>query len=516
MFNQDLRRYAPYALYLSGLALVAAAVLYIIEQSFALPVQISLGIVVLGLAGFVLLDPQRAKEALTGRQARYGSNSLVLAIALIGILVVINYLVNNHNKQWDLTEDKTNTLAPESIQTLNSLASPVLAEAYYSSSYPIGNTKDLLENYKRNSDGKFDYEVIDPVQSPVRANEAKVTRDGTIVLKADGRQEQVSYASEQEITAAMIRLVNPGQRAVYFLTGHGEYNIEGTEQQSYSSVKTSLSAKNYTVNTLDLLSNPQVPQDALAVIIPGPKKPLSEQEVQALATYLSSGGSVVYLSEPRPATSFGDAADPMANYLEQSWGIRLDEDMVIDLNNSQQPLVAVGTQFGKHTITDKLATSAVLFPVSRSLQVLTAPQGITLTALVSTTQNSWGETDYASLNSSQVTPDQNKDVMGPLTLAIAGIDSATKGRVVVIGDSDFASTQNFTAYGNGDFLLNSIDWAAEQENLINLSAKESTTRTLVVPERLTMGLILFGAIFLLPGLILVTGITVWIQRRRRG
>lgn len=517
MFNQDLRRFAPFGLYAAGIGLLAGVILYIIQQSFSLPVQISLAILVIGLAVNVLLDPQKAREALTGRQARYGSNAIVLSIAVVGALIVINFLVYNHSKQWDLTEDKKNTLAPESIETLRTLTEPVKAEAYYSPNFPIGTTRDLLENYKRSSNGEFDYEVIDPVQNPVRANEAKVTRDGTIVLRSGDRMEQVSYASEQEITAAIIRLVNPGQRTVYFLTGHDEHNIESLDQQSYSQVKSSLTAKNYTINTLNLLANPQIPEDALAVIIAGPKKPLSENEVSILDSYLNQGGSVVYLSDPRPTTNFGDQPDPMANYLAQNWGVTLGEDIIIDLNNAQQPLVAVGAQFGSHPITAKMVTSAVLLPIARSIQIANPlPQNINLTVLVSTTQNSWGETDYESINSQQVTPDQANDLMGPLNLAVAGVNNTTQGRIVVIGDSDFAVDQNFVAYGNGDFILNSIDWAAEQENLINLTPKQTTQRLLVVPERMTMGLILFGSIFLLPGVIILTGITVWIQRKRQG
>ena len=519
MMNLDLRRFAPYGLILTVIALVAAGVLFIIEQGFALSVQISLAVSVLGLALFALLDPQKAREALTGRQARYGSNAFVLTLGFLGIVIVINYLVYNNTKQWDLSEDKTNTLAPESLQVLESLKAPVMAEAYYSPNYPIGSTRDLLDNYKRNSQGKFDYEVVDPVQNPVRANEANVTRDGTIVFKSEGRAEQVSYPDEQDITAALVRLANPGKRAVYFLTGHGEFNIDGTEPQTaYAYVKKALSAKNYTVTSFDLLSNPQVPEDALAVIVAGPQKPLANSEVSALQAYLEQGGSLVYLSDPRPVTQFGEQADPMAAYLESYWGIKLDEDLVVDTNNAQQPLVAIGAQFNRHPITDKMVTSAVFLPYARSLQELQVAQDVSRTSLVMTSpqSQSWGETDYESFNTQNVTIDQATDVIGPLTLAIAAANNATSGRVVVVGNASFATDQNFPAYGNGDFLLNSIDWAAEQENLINLTAKQTTQRMLVVPDRITSGLIMFGSLFLLPGLVILLGVSVWVQRRNRG
>ena len=516
MINQDMRRFAPYGLYLAGLALLASGIIYIILHSFTLPLQISLGLVVVGLALFVLLDPERARVALTGRQARHGSNALLLSVGFIGILVVVNFIGNQYSHRWDLTEDQTNTLAPETIKTLESLKAPVTADAFYSSQFPIGTTQDLLQNYKLSSNGKFDYQVIDPVQQPLKANQDQVTRDGTIVLRSEGRMEQVSYASEQELTAALIRLANPGKRVVYFLTGHGEHDINGTDVKSYSEVKKALTAKNYTVNTLDLLSKPQVPDDAQAVIVAGPDKPLADTEVAALKAYVDKGGSLVYLTEPRPVTQFADQPDPLAAYLAQSWGIQIGEDVVIDLDNQQAPLVAIGSQLGSHSITDKMYNVAVVLPVARSVSAGQAPQGISLTQLVSTSQNSWGETDYQSIQNQQVTLDAGKDIPGPVPLAVAGENATTKSRVVVIGDSDFASSQYYPAYGNSDFILNSIDWAAEQDNLISLTPKQTTNRFLLLPQQFTMGLILFGSVFLLPGIVLLTGITTWVQRRRKG
>jgi ABC-type uncharacterized transport system involved in gliding motility auxiliary subunit len=70
--------------------------------------------------------------------------------------------------------------------------------------------------------------------------------------------------------------------------------------------------------------------------------------------------------------------------------------------------------------------------------------------------------------------------------------------------------------GNGDLLINSIDWAAEQENLINLTPKEQTQRVLLPPQRITTGLLFLGSVVFLPGLMLVAGIVVWAQRRKRG
>ncbi len=150
-----------------------------------------------GLALFALLDPDRVRQLLTGRQARYGSNALVLSLAFLGIVLVINYLVYKNPLRWDLTEDKVHTLAEETLATLESREKPVMAKAFTSRMDPT-QTKDLLEQYEYYSKDQFEYEFIDPESDPVAAQQANVSRDGTMVLEMDGRMEPVTFISERK------------------------------------------------------------------------------------------------------------------------------------------------------------------------------------------------------------------------------------------------------------------------------------------------------------------------------
>src|SRR5512143_3493672 len=144
------RRFAPIGLYLALLAALAAISLYIIQREWNLYLQISLGLVLDGLAIYALLDPDRVRMALTGRQARYGSNTLVMSLAFVGILVVVNYVGYKNTVRKDLTEGQQNTLAPETIDTLNKLPQPVEALAFYSQrvASQSDTAKKLLEQYK--------------------------------------------------------------------------------------------------------------------------------------------------------------------------------------------------------------------------------------------------------------------------------------------------------------------------------------------------------------------------------
>jgi putative copper export protein len=96
------RRFAPVGIYIAVLAALVSAGLYIIQREWNLALQISLAFIPIGLAIFGILDPDRVRRALTGRQARYGSNALVLVIAFVTIVVVIRnlHLRRKHCKRW--------------------------------------------------------------------------------------------------------------------------------------------------------------------------------------------------------------------------------------------------------------------------------------------------------------------------------------------------------------------------------------------------------------------------------
>jgi hypothetical protein len=136
---------------ITAAALLATIVVYILERKFNLYVQISLGVFIIGLAVLVVLDPNTIREWITGRQARYGSNALIITVAFVGILVVVNYLGYKNTKRWDLTADKSNTLAKETVDVLQSLPGNVDAKAFFTSDPSVATSKDdaktLLEEY---------------------------------------------------------------------------------------------------------------------------------------------------------------------------------------------------------------------------------------------------------------------------------------------------------------------------------------------------------------------------------
>lgn len=515
------RRFAPLGLYLALLAGLAAVGFYIVQREWNLSLQICLALVVIGLAIFAVLDPGKVRQALTGRQARYGSNALVVTLAVLGILGVITYVAYNNDKRWDLTEDQTNSLAPETLDALGKLAEPVSVQAYYTSRTSTDSTRLLLENYERNSDGKLSFEFIDPEADPIAAQNAGITQDGTIVLSMGERRQQVTFADEQRLTNALVKLISGETKILYFLTGHGEKSPEDSSESSYSTAKTKLEAKNYSVKMLNLLTDSVIPEDADALIIAGPTDPILAGEMELIGAYLDNGGAAIIMEDPSVLTNMGGTEDVITAYLSQVWGIELGNDIVLDPNGQQlvqQALIAVGGAFASHAIVPaELQSQIFLFQGARSVSAAESTASSTQVEVIKTGDQAWAEKDFVGLAEGTINPDEGVDIVGAVPVVTTGMNTATNGRIVVVGDSDFASNTFQTAYGNPDLFINMVDWVVGQESLINLTPKSQTTRTLNLPAiPYFTGIMYLVAIVLLPGAALVAGIVVFIRRRRKG
>lgn len=526
----DSRRFAPLGLVVSGLGFLAFIGALIVRAFAAFGLYtppdpelinriliIGIAVFIVGFAIFALLDPERARKILIGRQMRYGSNSLILFIAFTGILVVVNILAQQYPQRWDVTEDKQHTLAPETIQTLQTLPETVHATAFYSTRQDPTTARQLLEDFQANSNGKFDFQFMDPDSNPVLVKQLGITGDGKILLQMGNNKEIVTSATESELTNGLIRLLNPEKPVLYFLTGDGEHDIENSGNSSYTRVRQVLESKNYVVKTLNLQAQNAIPDDARAVVVAGPTVPLPENSVTLIKGYMKNGGSLLVLANPVPLTKFGDQPDLLAEYLASDWGMTLDNDIVVDTNSPSSPFFAVGAQYAVHPITDKMQGIAAIFPYSRSITVDSSNTTVSPTPLVLTIAQSWGETDFSAMQQQQsLTYDEGKDILGPMTLAAAAENTTTKSRVVVFGSSTFAEDDNFDFSGNGDMFVNSIDWLAEKESLIGLTENKATTRSFNPPGSLQFILTIVSTICLIPLAIIAAGVYAWILRRRRG
>jgi ABC-type uncharacterized transport system involved in gliding motility auxiliary subunit len=160
-------------------------------------------------------------------------------------------------------------------------------------------------------------------------------------------------------------------------------------------------------------------------------------------------------------------------------------------------------------------------------------EGLTVTELMRTSIDGWGETNLQSLD--QVGTD-DADVQGPVSLAAAvsgGSEAPDPGlevedeasvstadetalddlRMVVVGDSDFATNSQLQNMPNATLLSNILNWLVEREVLVGIPPKQPEQVRLSLSQselRRIAGLVLAG----LPALALALGVFIYFRRRR--
>jgi ABC-type uncharacterized transport system involved in gliding motility auxiliary subunit len=353
------------------------------------------------------------------RLAREGTNALIATLSMVAILGLVNFLAVRHSVRVDLTETQLFTLSPQSKQIVANLPKPL--KVFVFDPKPDLPDRELLENYRRQGTN-FQVEFVDPQVKYGLAQEFGVKSPKAVYLKYGDRKQPIKiFSNEQELLTEGqitngIEQVLHGQKQplVYFLQGHGEWPIEenGGEEASLSQAAAALIEKGYQVEPLNLAQQPQVPTDADAIAIFGPKRALFEGEVTALKEYLDRGGSLLLAIDPK--------TDPELDPILKEWGVELDSRLVIDASGSGSiiglgPATPLVTQYGVHPITAEFGNSISVYPLARPIE--TQPkESIQAFPLLETNEESWAE---QNLDSQDLAFDPNNDLKGPLTLGVA-------------------------------------------------------------------------------------------------
>ena len=499
-------------LILGGLSLLAGLVQLSLMGHASLGSDIAFVLTVVCAAVFVILDPSYARKILTGRVARYGSNAFLMSVAFVGLVAVANVLVAQHGFQIDLTEDREFTLSPQSVEVLKQSQDEVHIWAFFADDDPSrGAAEDLLAAYAQTSP-LLTYEFVDPEKNPDLAREYGVDAFGaTIFERGDRRQRVTLGASEQNYTAALLRISRDQTKNVYFLSGHEERNINDESPNGYLAAMQALRREGYNVASLNLTIEGTVPEDAAALIVAAPAKSILPEEEQAILDFVERGGGLFVLGDVR--------IPPPLESLLQQWGVEFDDDGMVDpsaglFGNVSTPVIS---NFEFDPIAGGLA--AAFFPGVRSLSLRSPSNDTLLIPLARTSADSWGETNFADR---QVSYNAGEDLKGPLPIVgvvetkTTDVEELTGGkpkvRIVVTGDSDFPANANFNRLSNGDLFLTSVNWLAHEEVLLAIGPRTERLRRLLLTAG-DMRVVFYSSTIFLPLAALLVAGVIWWRRR---
>ena len=463
----------------------------------------------------------------------YGVTSITSVIVVLGIIVVIMVFSYNHNTQFDLTHDKRYTLSPQTESILANLEKDLEAVVFTSTDEPEFRQaiSDYLDRYKYASNGSFNYRFVDPDLNQGEAKKYKVAEYNTVVFLYGDNQERVVIGEfdlfdkgEQTLTNAILKVVAAETKKIYFLTNHGEKTLT----EDLTDATTMLESQNYTVEELDLLNTPEVPADATILVIAGPRADLFPAELESISTYLDRGGALLALVEP----------GTLPNYeaFLAGFGLTITNDLIIDTSlrafggDYFMPMIS---GYVNHPITTGLVPS--FFSYARSVEIDDeVDSGWVLTELAMTSEQAWAETN---LTSDKAEYNEGADISGPVPVAVIGYryvdeesledgdDAADtpeeteeapgpEARLAVVGDADFMANGLLLTNGNIDLFVNTINWLAEQDDLVAIAPKDKTATPMALSTRQIL-LMLLVSLILVPLAVLGSGVAVWLVRRWR-
>lgn len=470
---------------------------------------------------------ERMSSGEARRAGKYGSSAMASTLLLIGIIGALGFLSTRYHERFDWSESKVHSLTSQSVQVLEGLDRDVQVLALFPAldAVPV---RELLERYAYVSP-RFHVEVADPNERPELLERYGIGRDelgnGVVRVALGEESTLVDEVTEEKITNAIVKLSRTGDKKVYFVEGHNERPISGdaaAARDGFERAAAALRNENYQVESLLLAAKGEVPDDADVVVVAGATRPFLAAERKALERYLARGGALLVLVDPRANT---DLVDDL-----RAWGVDVGDDVIVDQLRALfgQPTSPFAAQYStEHAITRDMHEPA-LFNVARSVR---NGDGAGFTEIVSTAETSWAERDLARFyDSSEAQFDEGVDLRGPVPVAVAGTPKlasqdteakqggadteAAQPRLVVFGDTDFATNELVEAYRNRDLFLNSVNWLMGDVEAISIRPTISRASRFALRADEFMRIRTLS-LFVLPQAIAIAGVFVWWSRRRR-
>jgi ABC-type uncharacterized transport system involved in gliding motility auxiliary subunit len=488
-----IREYSPY-IALFGLFLLVASPLvnYLAErQGQQIPELLAPALAVVGIVLMLVWPfsrPDDVRRLVGSRRSQFGANALILVIAVIGILVVFNFLGTLRYRIWDMTENQQFSISNQTIQVLENLDQPVRLTAVYGFQQSIEEIEDveqLIDKYRERTGNitfetivtQYDYQEFEQLNQRIDGN----APSSGLVAESGDKHAIVFAFDEQAVTEAIVKATREKDVTVYFTSGHGEHNPSVSDQsgRSYTAVGRALEQLGYVVETLEITTT--LPA-ADAIVVAGPTNSFLPQEAELLAEYVDDGGALMIMADPNVDAGLDPILEPLDLQLNDDWV--LDPGSVLGPN--WIPITDSGYRY--HNITEDLREVASVLLNTRSLEVgVPVTTSLQTTTLVESADRAWGETDLESLRSEDgPSRDEEADNPGPIALGVAAEGGDDYGRMVVFGTSELASDGVIGQFGqvfaNAGLFLNSISWLTEQEELISVPPKEPSERPLNPPD----------------------------------
>lgn len=467
-------------------------------------------------------------------------SSITIALFVV-FIVLINVIVgiceDKFPMSFDLTKEKAYNLSSDTINYLKKVDNKVDIYVFFDEDklsnygiyyYQIKTTIKNYEKYNKNISVKF----IDLLKNPSYTSmfpDQNLT-DGDILITSNNKCETLSINdllnkqnvnsgeyqvisssnAEQDITSAIVRLMDENAPKIAIINGHGEIASEAFENM--------LTKNGYDLVNVNLLSE-KIPDDCVTAVMLGTNKDLDENSLKSLDTFLLNnykyGKTLVYA----PNEISSDMPD-FDSFLSR-WGISIGNDIVFDSD-----LKYLAGNQGYITLSDyvndeykaKISDGfKVLVPKSRDLSMIFEQQGNYQVDTLLAFSKSAYKVPASATSDWQPSSQDIKSYPAAIRSSIISFDKMDKmqSNLIVFGSRGVFEQNmiNSNAVSNSEYLLSMFSVICDKEQVINILPKDLSSNQLGMNQQQIFAT---SIVFLvvIPLILVITGLVVWAIRRK--
>lgn len=470
----------------------------------------------LGGGGALLLSAVLALRRARRSGARAGRARELIGVgwvlAAIAVAMGAEIALDRSGLAFDWTADTRYTIAPATRAALAELPGRVTLTFFHDAGdNRARSTRMLLQSLARA--GPIDVQERILEDASAEADRYGVGASNTVVVGLGDRFELVERPTEGTLWEALQRLASSRRAVLYVARGEGEGNLEGSGPSGFSALAAALQTEGYTVRDLVMPALERVPDDAAAVLVLGPRRPLRDTSLAALEAYLERGGRLVAMLEP--------GVDSGLEALLERWGFGLPDGVVVDpasgpVQGDPPGVDPIVFQYADHPVVRGLDPTRMTFFV-RARPVLAAHKpepDDELRALAFSSKRAWVARDTAAVQrglAPERPPDASEGYQ-PILSVGRFPRAGNEARIVVFGDADFATNHYLRALYNLDLVMNAVHWATARDSAITIRPKALTPDQFPLTPQQSLQM-LYGVGLLIPEACLIIAALLWARRR---
>ena len=294
-------------------------------------------------------------------------SSILLVLA---VLAALNVAAQIYFGRADLTEGRVYTLSDYSRQLVRNLDDKLTVKVFFSEDVgPQYNQnrvyiRDMLEDYRAYSKGRFVFEMVDPREKELFESEARkyriqpvqaqVVENDQLTVKlvymglaflAGDKTESIPFLGEVSgleypITSTVRRLTVDELEQVGVIQGHGEPELGGAMPPGMAPAASGLStlsellSQNYRVTPVTLSAVGEVDPGLNTLLWIAPREEVGQADLYKLDQFLMRGGKLGLFLDQVEAELQAQQATPLELGLDEflaHYGIKVNRDLVGDV-----------------------------------------------------------------------------------------------------------------------------------------------------------------------------------------